>query len=66
MSDELPPIDEGLRSLVEDERSAGSAPAPGKARVKARLDALLIPPPSGGGGGGEGTAAPGAAAALKR
>ncbi len=56
MSDELPPIDESLRALVDAERGAAKAPAPGKTRVKARLDALTAPVPGGGGGGGAGAA----------
>ena len=57
MSDDLPPIDETLRALVAAERDAGTTAAPGKARVKARLDALIAPVPGGGGGGGGGAGA---------
>jgi hypothetical protein len=52
MSD-LDPLPKDLRALLDEaERSPG--PAPGKARVQARLDATLFGPGGGGGGGDAG------------
>jgi hypothetical protein len=52
---DLPPLDPDVRALVDRASRVGSAPAEAKARVIARVEALVGP---SGGGGGSGLARP--------
>ncbi|MBX7099357.1 MAG: hypothetical protein K1X89_16710, partial [Myxococcaceae bacterium] len=63
MSDQLPPLDENLRALLD----AAVPPSPSadfEARVLARLDASLALPPGPGGGHGGGPSGAGGAPAA--
>jgi hypothetical protein len=54
MTDDLEPLPSDLQDLIAAHRAVAKTTAPGKARVNARLQALLVNPPRNGGGGGGG------------
>jgi hypothetical protein len=66
---DLPPLDDDVRSLLASARGTTPAPPDVQLRVLSRVEALVLPPPPGGGGGttpGAGSVAPASVGTLRR